>query len=218
VLVKIERGDETPAFQFATIEPPSATDYADTRQGRSRIRVAGGRLLLRSIGGSAPVDVLIDGRGQQQADAPRDSVFFADNTVGTIILDLGQAIPVAKVNTYTWHQNGAVPENRLRAVQKFTLYGFVGEAEPPVDDTVGDVGWVRIARVDSDAFFEVDRPIERPAQQGCSITAAHGDLGTYRYLRFDVQPTVSEVHARKPPHHAFYSEIDVYADPAHETH
>jgi hypothetical protein len=213
VLVKVERGDETHAFQFATIEPPSAEDYADARQDRSRIRVARGSLLLRNIFGSAPIEVLIDGRGQPQADAPRDSVFFADDSVGTLVLDLGRAIPVDKVNTYTWHQNGAVPVNRLRAVQKFTLYGFAGETEPPLDETSGEAGWVRIARVDSDAFFEVERPVERPAQQGCSITAARGNLGTYRYLRFDVQPTLSDIHARNKPHHAFYGEIDVYADP-----
>jgi hypothetical protein len=216
VLVKIERGDETPAFQFATIEPPSATDYADARHGRSRIHIAQGNLMVRNNFGSAPVEVLIDGRCQRQADAPRDSVFFADDMIGTLVLDLGRAVRVGKVNTYTWHQNGAVRENRLRAVQKFTLYGYAGETAPPLDETAGDAGWVRIARVDSDAFFEVDRPIERPAQQGCSIAAARGDLGTYRYLRFDVQPTLSEVHARKPPHHAFYGEIDVYAESAHE--
>lgn len=217
VLVKIERGDETPGFRFATIEPPSVADYADVRQGRSRIRVAGGSLLLRNKFGSAPVDVLIDGQGQRHADAPQDSVFFAADTVGTLILDLGQAIPVAKVNTYTWHQNGAVPENRLRAVQKYTLYGFAGATAPPLDAPTDAAGWVRIARVDSDAFFEVDRPIERPAQQGCSIGAAHGDLGTYRYLRFDVQPTHSEIHAKNKPHHAFYGEIDVYAESSHQT-
>jgi hypothetical protein len=179
--------------------------------------VAQGSLLLRKVFGSAPVDVLIDGHGQQQADAPDDSVFFAGDTVGTLVLDLGAAIPVGKVNTYTWHQNGAVAENRLRAVQKFTLYGFARDTEPPLDAMTGEAGWVRIARVDSDAFFEVERPVERPAQQGCSITAARGALGTFRYLRFDVQPTRSEIHALAKPHHAFYGEIDVYADPAHET-
>ena len=100
VIARIEPGDGTPAFKFPTIEPPSADDYADASQGHARIRVLRGQPQFDS----GPVEVLLDGKGQSKADSPKESFFFADYSSGMILLDLGEKIPVKKVNTYSWHQ------------------------------------------------------------------------------------------------------------------
>ena len=58
-----------------------------------------------------------------------------------------------------------------------------------------------IARVNTDRFFEVHEPLERPAQQACSIAAARGEIGRFRYLLW-----VTEGHT-------FFGEFDVFGSP-----
>jgi hypothetical protein len=65
--------------------------------------------------------------------------------------------------------------------------------------------------VDSDEFFNVKRPIDRPAQQACSIISANGPIGRYRYLLWRVEPSQSPTPFRL--NNTFYSEIDVYGEP-----
>ena len=66
-------------------------------------------------------------------------------------------------------------------------------------------------RVNSDDFFRVMQPIDRPAQQACSITAARGAVGRYRYLLWAVEPTqsINPLYLNN----TFYAEFDVYAEP-----
>ena len=159
---------------------------------------------------SGPPALLLDGRGQTAPDSPAESVFFGPNDSGTLLLDLGRVITIAQINTYSWHQNQTA-ENRVRAVQKFTLFGFAGDAPPTFDGPPAEAGWVPIARVDSDDFFRVMQPIDRPAQQACAITGAQGSIGRYRYLLWVVEPTLS---VTKPVlDNTFYAEFDVYGHP-----
>jgi hypothetical protein len=159
---------------------------------------------------SGPPDLLLDGRGQTTPDSPAESVFFGPNDSGALRLDLGRAITISRINTYSWHQSKAV-ENRVRAVQKFTLFGFAGDDPPMFEGAPAEAGWVPIARVDSDDFFRVMQPIDRPAQQACSITGARGTVGRYRYLLWAVEPTHS---VTKPVlDNTFYAEFDVYGQP-----
>ncbi|MBL8798682.1 MAG: hypothetical protein JNM56_32610 [Planctomycetia bacterium] len=214
VMVRVERGDETAAFRFPTIEPPSNRDYADARQGKASLRVAQGTLKANNklgLGGSGPAEVLLDGRGQSAPDAPAESVFFQNEMPGRLLLDLGKAVTVTKINTYTWHQNSTNLDNRLRALQNYTLYGFAGDTAPPTDGELEREGWVTVARVNTDEFFRVVERLDRPAQQACSITAAAGKLGRYRYLLWDVQP--SRYPDFKQRNNSFYGEFDVYAQP-----
>lgn len=214
VVVRIERGDETPAFRFPSIEPPSDRDYADARQGHARITVARGTLAVRRDHpetGSGLVEALLDGHGQRGQDSPQDSVFFANQSEGMLLLDLGRVVSVSKINTFSWHQNQRVTDNRLRAQQQYVLYGFAGDAVPPMDRPLEGAGWVRIARVNTDEFFGVAARLDRPAQQACSITSATGTLGHYRYLLWDVTP--SRFPDYRIPNHTFYGEFDVYARP-----
>ena len=158
-----------------------------------------------------PPAVLLDGRGQSGPDVPLESVFFPNGQPGWLLLDLGRAVTVTKINTYSWHQNGADPDNRIRAVQKYTLYGFAGDVAPPVDTLPELAGWEPVARVDTDEYFGVVSRLDRPAQQACSITAASGPLGRYRYLLWELQP--NRFPGYRPLHNSFYGEIDIYADP-----
>lgn len=210
VMVRIERGDGTAAFRFPTIEPPSDRDYADRAFGRAAIRVVDGALRTAVAIPSGPAERLLDGRGQTVQDSPAESVFFDNDASGALLLDLGQSVSISKVNTYSWHQSRIV-EDRVRAVQKFTLYGYDGETPPSVAGNLDVAGWVQVARVNSDSFFRVMQPADRPAQQVCSITGAQGAIGRYRFLLWVVEPT--EAIDPRFRNNTFYAEFDVYAAP-----
>ena len=202
VMTRIEPGDGTAAFRFPTIELPSREDYADQALGHASIRVLKGQLDNKpGPGRSGSAAVLLDGSGQSHQDAPKMSAFFERNSGGSFLVDLGQAISVTKVNSYSWHQHKTLEEHRHRATQRFTLYGFSGDQLPDMKLSPRRTGWTRIARVNTDIFFEVDEPLERPAQQACSITAAHGEIGRFRYLLWVVQGGT------------FFSEFDVFGSP-----
>lgn len=209
VLVRIERGDGTADFHFPTIASPSGRDAADRSAGRASIRVARGDLHVTAPIPTGPAELLLDGRGQTTADSPAESVFFGNNSSGALLLDLGRPLSISRINTYSWHRNRT--DNRVRAVQKFTLFGATGDTPPAVDAPPSETGWQPIARVDSDDFFRVMHPLDRPAQQACSITGAQGAIGRYRYLLWLVEPT------RSPNpvffNNTFYAEFDVFGEP-----
>ena len=198
VMTRIERGDGTAAFRFPTIQPPSREDYADRTRGNAAIRVAHGQLK------SAAADVLLDGVAQSQQDAPLESAFFSSRH-GGLLVDLGKVISISRINSYSWHQHEMIEEHRSRAQQRFTLYGFSGDELPDLTLPPDEAGWTRIARVNSDRFFEVRELLDRPSQQACSITGPDGDIGRFRYLLWEVRRGT------------FYGEIDVYGSPESET-
>jgi ferric-dicitrate binding protein FerR (iron transport regulator) len=208
VIARLESGDETPAFRFPTLEPPSDRDFADQSQGKASIRVVKGALAVTRMDGSAPPQALLDGHAQTRPDSPKESVYFANNVDGMLLLDLGRTISIGRVNSYSWHQNGTFADQRVRAVQKFTLYGFAGDQPPPTDGRLTESGWTLIARVNSDEFFRVAAPSDRPAQQACSITGAHGPVGRYRFLLWELQGTQGP--NTKDTNPTFYGEIDVH--------
>ena len=210
VMVRIERGDGTAAFRFPTIEPPSDRDYADRSAGHASIRLVRGALRTASVIPSGAVELLLDGRGQSAQDSPAESVFLDDNAAGALLMDLGRAVSIAKINTFSWHQDRK-PQNRVRAVQKFTLYGYDGETPPAIAGDFEQAGWRQVARVNSDDFFRVMQPVDRPAQQACSITGARGAVGRYRYLLWVLEPT--EAIDPRFRNNTFYAEFDVHAAP-----
>jgi hypothetical protein len=214
VSVRIERGDETPQFRFATIEPPSDSDYADASQGTTRAFLAGGQLMACDSdpeSSSGPVARLVDGRAQGSADAPLESVFFAQNVRGAFVFDLGQLVTIRRVNSFSWHRSKFVSDNHVRATQKYTLWGYAGDEPPAATEPSVSHGWERIARVNTDSFFDVASPLDRPAQQACSIASETDSLGRYRFLLFEVHPTLA-AHDNEVDH-TFFGEIDVYAEP-----
>lgn len=221
VVTRIERGDESPAFVFPTIEPPSAEDFADAAQGRAIIRRVRGQLYenLRKRVASAPPEILLDGKGQSEADSPSESLYFTDGDTGAVVIDLGVAVSLSKVNVFSWHlcRNPGFPQDlreahRERAAQNYVLYGFVGDEAPDVGDDPAAAGWTLIARVKSDEYFGLTG-ISRPAQQASSIASARGSIGRFRHLLFVVQPTKGTNHdGSKLDFGTFFGEIDVYAN------
>ena len=202
VTTRIEAGDGTPAFRFPTIASPGRADYADQASGLATIRVARGELRTSpNRGGSGPASVLLDGMGQSRQDAPVQSAFFQTGQKGSFLMDLGQAINITRINSYSWHQHDLIKEHRERAQQRFVLYGFAGENLPDLSLPPEKAGWTRLARVNSDRFFRVNDRLERPAQQACSIMAANGDIGRFRYLLWEVK------------RNTFFGEFDVFGTP-----
>ncbi len=216
VIARIEPGEGTPAFKFPTIEPPSANDYADASRGHAHISVLRGHPYYAvnkagAIVRSGPVEVLLDGKGQSTPDAPNESFFFADSASGMILLDLGQTVPVNKINTYSWHRCGFRLHDHTRATQKYYLYGSPRATPPGADGDLAAAGWTLIARVNTDEFFGFRRMAARPEQQAVSITAASGGpIGKYRYLLWDVRPTPSDGDDLRNDN-TFYGEFDVFA-------
>ena len=198
ILTRIESGDESRDFRFPTIVPPSNQDYADISQGFASASVGRGLLRSRPDWTVNPKSIL-DGSGQTNQDSPQESVFFENDVKnGSLLIDLGKAISIAKINSYSWHQHNRIPEHNDRAQQKFTLFGWPDKQLPNLEIPARESGWVRIARVNSEQFFHVKQLDNRPSQQACSIFASKGEIGEYRYLLLEVSgPT-------------FFGEIDVY--------
>jgi hypothetical protein len=202
VITRIESGDGTSVFKFPTISPPSSQDVADRSQGRATVRVVDGQLHMEA-GGKSSISVLLDGAGQKRQDAPRESAFFESQT-GSFLVDLGEDISITRINTYSWHQHSSITQHRNRARQRFTLYGFAGDGLPDLTLSPDETGWTRIARVNSDRFFDVREELDRPAQQACSISRPEGEIGRFRYLLWEVKGGT------------FYGEVDVFGTPASE--
>jgi ferric-dicitrate binding protein FerR (iron transport regulator) len=200
IITRIEPGNGTADFRFPTIAPPSSEDYADQASGNATIRVAHGELQVEP-NRSGPVSTLVDGAGQSKQDSPGQSAFFKASPGGSIVMDLGRVISIRRINSYSWHQHKEIEEHRERARQRFVLYGYAGDKLPNLDLPPEESGWARIARVNSDRFFRVNERLDRPAQQACSISAARGNIGRFRYLLWEVKPST------------FYGELDVYGAP-----
>ncbi len=183
--------DAAGGFAFQNVPAPSQSDAAqkaaftlvDGRRDRN-----GGRL-----------DVLGDGKVPTDEDQPSGNLFFSANTDGgRILVDLREAIAIKQVNTYSWHPGSRGP-------QVYTLYASDGsaagfDAQPKKGNDPRTCGWTLAAKIDT-------RP-ERGSgggQYGVSVRDSDGNLGTYRYLLFDISCT----DADDPFGNTFYSEIDV---------
>ncbi len=148
---------------------------------------------------SAPVDVLHDGKLPDAEDQPEANFFFQNNDDGgRLRVDLGKAIAVKEVNTYSWHTSS-------RAPQVYKLYGsdgggagFVAEPKRPQDPAKG--GWTLLATVDTRTRFG-----DNGGQYGVRVADAAGSLGRFRYLLFDVAHTEDDDAFGN----TFFSEIDV---------
>jgi len=175
-------------FNLEPIPPPALNDAAKdavfTLVGGSR----------DSNGGS--LDVLHDGRIPAGDDDPAANFFFAGGTKsGRIAVDLGRAISVQSVVTYSWHSG-------VRGPQVYHLYAADGTAKdfkaaPAAGTDPATCGWKQIAKVDTRE--------KGGGQHAVSIGAAQGALGSFRHLLFEVEPTSD----RDVFGQTFFSEIDV---------
>jgi len=177
--------DGDPVYTFTTLPDPSDVDFAETADFSANVGVYGGGL-----------DKLHDGLMPPRYgwDNPGDAAYYDGDY--SITIDLGSAVAVAEVNTYSWHTN-------VRAPQKYDLYGSTNGTD-----------WTLIANVatglwDGTAWYTYT-PYEAHGDGvwGVSTTDDTGSLGTFRYLRFDISNATSEY-----PYGAFFDEFDVNVIP-----
>jgi hypothetical protein len=145
------------------------------------------------------VDRLHDGHIQVSADDVNNSFFYQVNTLeGRLRIDLGRSIPIAAINTYSWHKDA-------RAPQVYQLFGSDGSSadfngSPLIGFDPTKCGWKKIAGVDTRSTTSVPG-----GRYAVSISHLSGSLGNLRYLLFQMFPT----ETRDPYGHTFYGEIDV---------
>jgi len=165
----------TPAFKFANVPAPAKTNAA---LQASLVIVDGTR-----DENAAELNALHDGKLPSAEDEPSANFFFAEATDGgRLLMDLGKAIDIKQVNTYSWHPG-------TRAPQVYKLYGSDGkpdgfDSKPKRATDPEKAGWKLIASVDT-------RPKagEGGGQYGVSISDSAGMIGHYRYLLFDISRT-----------------------------
>jgi len=196
VTVTVDRNtgmEATPAFKFKRVPSPVKDDAA----AAARVSVIVGR---RDANGG-DVGVLTDGLLPGSEDAPRSNFFFnAGSDGGRILMDLGQPIEIAQVNSYSWHTEGRAPQLYNLFVSDGTAANFNPRPDGRTDPA--SCGWKLLATVDT-------RPHggDPGGQYGVSIADPGGSLGKYRYLLFDTVPTEYD----DPFGNTFFSEIDVIA-------
>jgi hypothetical protein len=185
----------TPQFRFERVPPPSRDDAATN----AKLDLIAGRI----DGNSPGLAAITDGRVPGDWDEPQSNLFFAPGTWGgRLRIDLGTAIPIAEINSYSWHPGP-------RAPQLYKVYGSDG-TDPNLNLAPGSkidpatAGWKLIAFVDTRA-----REGEPGGQYGISIRDSTDILGRYRYLLFDVFETEGDDDWSN----TFFSEIDVRARP-----
>jgi hypothetical protein len=183
----------TAQFKFKNVPAPSKTNAAS----KASFTIVDGE---RDDNGG-DLDTLHDGQLPTEEDQPSENFFFNAGTEGgRLLVDLGAALALKQVNTYSWHPN-------TRGPQVYKLYASDGQgadfnARPKRGKDPLKCGWKLIAKVDT-------RPKtgEGGGQYGVSISDTEGTIGRYRYLLFDMSVTETDDDFGN----TFYSEIDVIA-------
>ncbi|HEV2392139.1 MAG TPA: family 16 glycoside hydrolase [Verrucomicrobiae bacterium] len=186
-----ESQDATASFKFKRVPAPSSKDIGS----KAAITIVDGE---RDENGGE-IGKLNDGKLPTEEDQPAENFFFnAGGQGGRVEFDLGEAVEVRQVNSYSWHPG-------TRGPQVYSLYASDGKADgfnakPKRGTDPEQCGWKLVAKVDS-------RPKsgEGGGQYGVSVSDPSGPLGQYRYLLFDMVPT----EEADTFGNTFYSEIDV---------
>ena len=174
-------------FKFKNLPSPSKDDAAT----HAKLTLIDGDL----DGGSAELAALTDGRLPSDEDEPGSNVYFrAGSSGGRFRMDFVSTIPIAQVNSYSWHPNSRGP-------QLYKLYAADGSdpkfnPDPKRGVDPASCGWKLIALVST---------ISDSGEDGGQYAASVSDVGKYRYLLFDVY--VTELYDNFG--NTFYSEIDV---------
>ena len=183
----------TPDFKFKNVPSPAKDDAAT----QAKLKLVVGA----KDDNGADLSALTDGLLPTEQDQPAANFFFnAGSDGGRFLMDLGTAIEIAQVNSYSWHPDTRGPQIYALFASDGTTAKFNLEPDAKTDPT--SCGWKLIASVDT-------RPKQGDSggQYGVSITDARGSLGKFRYLLFDAVPTESD----DAWGNTFFSEIDVVA-------
>ncbi|MES2657405.1 MAG: basic secretory protein-like protein [Verrucomicrobiota bacterium] len=184
--VGIGSSPENTAFETETTQPPASNDAAS---GATFKVIAG-----TPDPNSAPLAVLNDGKIPRTDDEPSSNFFFSGS--GRIVADLGKAVDVATIASYSWHSGTRAPQCYQVYAADGTAKDFVAEPGAGVDPEKS--GWKKIASVDTSA--------NKPGQHAASVSPDSGkSLGSYRYVLFDILP-----NPKAPQFNGtFFSEIDI---------
>ena len=184
---------ETKEFKFKNVPSPTKDDAA----AKAKLILVDGEI----DSNGADLSALTDGRLPTIDDEPQENFFFnAGTNGGRFMMDLGNNIEIAQINTYSWHPD-------TRGPQVYKVYASDGadakfNTSPKMNINPTNCGWKLIASVDT-------RPKQGfgGGQYGVSITDSTGSIGKYRYLLFDCVVTETGDDFGN----TFYSEIDVVA-------
>lgn len=181
----------TREFMFKNVPSPVKDDAAAS----AKLAIVSGE----ADSNGADLSAITDGILPSDEDQPAANFFFNAGTAGgRFSLDLGSAVEIMQVNSYSWHPN-------TRGPQVYKLFGADGtapgfKAAPGDDADPAACGWKLVATVDT-------RPQQGDGggQYGVSISDSGGVIGKYRYLLFRCVATeIDDDYGN-----TFYSEIDV---------
>jgi hypothetical protein len=183
----------TAEFKFKRVPSPAKENAA----GGAKLKLLAGQAAPNSGG----LKALVDGRLPDDEDQPHANFFFNDGSDGgRFLMDLGSAMEISQINSYSWHSD-------TRAPQVYNVFAADGNdprfnPEPDANTDPATCGWKLIATVDT-------RPKQGDSggQYGVSIADSTGTLGKFRYLLFDSIPSEDD----DPWGNTFFSEIDVIA-------
>src|SRR6266705_2836984 len=114
VVEHIDNEHATAAFKFKNIPSPSKNDAAT----KAKFTIVDGQ---RDENGGE-LDKLNDGQVPSEQDQPAENFFFGQRTDGgRLLIDLGSAITIKQINSYSWHPD-------TRGPQVYKLYGSDGKA------------------------------------------------------------------------------------------
>jgi hypothetical protein len=174
---------------------PSKDDFGQAQNGVRFSWVSGKGLSLPHVRAGATtkrgLPRLNDGERAQNHDDTKRCVWF-DGERARILADLGQHVPLKRVQTFTWHRGD-------RARQNFVLYGSNAESCPDTQvDVPEEKGWIYLAKVSTENL-----PFGKA--QASSVGNYKKGLGTFRWLLFDL---------RKPKGGSgtFFHEIDLFRE------
>ncbi len=182
----------TAAFKFKAVPAPAKTGAA----------VKAKATLVDGDKDDAARDVssLTDGAVPTEEDQPDNNFFFNAGTEGgRVEIDLGSAVPVKQVNTYSWHASTRGPQVYKMYAADGTAPGFNAAPKKGTDPTT--CGWKLVTAVDT-------RPKdgEPGGQYGVSVADTTGaPLGTYRYVLLDAERTETDDDFGN----TFFSRVDV---------
>jgi len=186
-----KNNETTPAFVFKSAPSPSMNDAAT----RAQFSIVDGDADSNSGG----LGRLNDGRLPTDADQPAENFFFdAGSAGGLLLVDLGSAISIRQVNTYSWHPGTRGPQIYKLYAADGTATNFI--ATPKNGRAPDSCGWKLVASVNTRP-----RSGDGGGQYGVSIADTDSDLGKFRYLLFDVSATERDDDFGN----TFFSEIDV---------
>ena len=189
------RGEADAAFSVGDVPAPAADDAGN----RAAVRVVAGAVDPNGGG----VAALTDGKLPTGEDRPAANFFLAGSRPGRALFDLGRAVDLKAIRTYSWHPT-------TRADQAYDVWVPAGPIEPDDADTAAKAadlaaGWTRLASVDTAAAGG------EKAQVAVALTRPDGAaLANTRFVLLAVRP-----NGDGPFRQTFYSEIDFDDGTAH---